>query len=298
MRSTVNTFLWFVRDRGEIDGIDETHFGTMTDAVVLDIDTALPVPPFPHVIRPPSPMQLFKRDRVYLDVPVMLKPHFVVAAEHRVHFELSLPLPAWYIGDNRPPVPWVVAVVNTQQDVRLRALLEIQKNIVENETVHWCVRRTSLLKVVPDVVVFSRRLHLPCHSVLAQSAVLWHLGDGRLNTPSKYSVTNAFLWRVGAHGFGGLAFHGVGAVENSECDPPRFLTDVSSFSGPDTMYQPKAWSVAALLLLPGPEPTLVWTFMSSFSVFSFGPGIKKRYLDYVDMWTLECEGFFSLQRHW
>jgi hypothetical protein len=159
-------FLRLVRERGETGGIDGTDFDAMTDAVVLDIDTALPVPPFPHVTRPTSLMQLFKRDRAFLDVPVMLKPRFVVAAEHRVHFELSFSLASWFIGDNRLPVPWVVAVVETQQDVRIRALLEMRKIIVKNEIVQWCVGQTSLLGVVPDVVVFNGRLHLPSTAYL------------------------------------------------------------------------------------------------------------------------------------
>jgi hypothetical protein len=65
--------------------------------------------------------------------------------------------------------------------------------------------------------------------------------------------------------------------KNSQCDPSRFLTDVDSSSGPDMMYYLKTWSFTAILLLSEPEFTLVLNFMSSSSVFFFGPKAGKRY---------------------
>jgi hypothetical protein len=87
-------------------------------------------------------MQLFEKHRAFFYVPIMLKPRFVVAAEYHVHFELSFTLAARLVDNNRLPVSRDVAVVNTQQDVPIRVLL--QRRRIVDEKYRILLRRTVL----------------------------------------------------------------------------------------------------------------------------------------------------------
>lgn len=67
---------------------------TLSDAVVLKVDMALPIPPLLQISREPSRMYLMMLQRTLLNVPVVLEPRLVVAAKVRVDLNLPLALAA------------------------------------------------------------------------------------------------------------------------------------------------------------------------------------------------------------
>jgi hypothetical protein len=93
--------------------VHHTYLDAMPNAIVLDVHVALLVPPFSHITRPPSLVQLLKGNCPFLDVSIMLKPCFVVASKDGVDFKLSLAYTTWFVGCNGLPMPRVVAIVDS-----------------------------------------------------------------------------------------------------------------------------------------------------------------------------------------